>query len=114
MRSATCSTLPSGENAVCEAVGHPGAQQLLGDPLDDRVTGHIARGGLDQRPAHGTPDGVLGERALQHAVNGPLRVRGRHHDIDDGHRGAAGEIHGGRPCAAFQTLSGRGGLCDRP
>ena len=105
---------PVGENAVREAVGHAGAQQLLGDPLDDRVAGHVARGGLDQRPAHRTPDGVLGERALQHVVDRPLRVRGRDHGIDDGQRGAAGEVAGGRPCAALQTLSGRDGLCDRP
>ena len=110
MRSADLLDAPAGEDAVGEAVGHAGAQQLLGDPLEDRVAGHVARGGVDQRPAHRTPEGVLGERALQHVVDGPLRVRGRDHGIDDGQRGVAGEIAGGRPRAALQAPSGRDGL----
>ena len=114
MRSAMVLDAPAGENAVREAVGDAGAQQLLGDPLDDRVAGHVARRGLDQRPAHRMPDGVLGERALQHAVDRPLRVRGGDHGIDDGQRGAAGEVSGGRPCACAPDAQRPRRALDRP
>ena len=114
MRSATCSTLPPARMRSARRSATPARSNLLGDPLDDRVAGQVARGRFDQRPAHRLPDGVLGERALQHAVDRPLRVAGGDHDIDDGQRGAAGEVAGGRPCAALQTLSGPDALRHRP
>ena len=97
---------------VREAVGHAGAQQLLGDPLDDCVAGHFARGGVDQRPAHRTPNGVLGERALQQAVNGPLRTA----RPPTGSTTASAARPARSPQAArarpLHNLSRRDGLCD--
>src|SRR4029079_11946327 len=65
---------PADEDAVREAVGHAGSQQLLGDPLHDCMAGYLTCGGVNERPAHRTPDGVLDEWALQHTLDRPLRV----------------------------------------
>ena len=100
----------AGENPVRETIRDAGAQQFVGDPLHDRVAGQVTRGRFDQRPAHRLRDGVLGERAHQHAVDGPLRVGGGDNGIKDGQGGAAGGVAG----RAFQTLSDRNGDRHRP
>ena len=66
-------------------------------------------GPLMARPTACSASGLSSTRSTARSV-----YAGRHHGIDDGHRGAAGEVAGGRQCAAFQTLSGHDGLCDRP
>jgi len=105
---------PADKDAVCEAVGHAGAQQLLGDALDDRVADQVACRRFDQRPAHRLSDRVLGERALEHAVNRSLRVRRSDHDIQDGQRGAADDVTRAPPCGALYTHADSDGRCDRP
>ena len=99
MRSATCSTLPPARMRSARRSATPARSNSSATRSTTAWPAMSRAVGFDQRPAHRLRDGVLGERALQHAVDRPLRVGGGDHGIEDGQRGAAGEVAGGCPRA---------------